>query len=254
MKLSNCDPNQTEDLKKNAAVEEIAAISKQIDDLVYRLYAEGKQSLLIVLQGMDTSGKDGAIRSLTSGINPQACVVTSFKKPSIEELSHHFLWRINKAIPKKGTIGIFNRSHYEDVLVVRVHDIVPKSVWKARYAEINDFERTLTDSGTKVLKFFLHIDKDEQKERLQARLDDPERRWKFSPGDLEERKYWDAYQEASQDMIDLCSPKNAPWIVVPANKKWNRNLIVNRHVLEALMQMDPKFPDPIPGVEKLEID
>jgi len=218
-----------------------------------RLYAENMQGLLIVLQATDTGGKDGTIRHVFEGVNPQGCRVSSFKAPSAEEANHDFLWRYHKSAPARGRIGIFNRSHYEDVLIVRVKNLVSEEVWRARYDQINAFESNLVASGVTVLKFFLHISKDEQKRRLQSRLDDPEKRWKFSSSDLEERKHWDDYQRAFEDAINNCSTEHAPWYVVPANKKWYRNLVVARTIADTLDGMDPKFPEAEPGLERVEI-
>lgn len=214
----------------------------RIADLQERLYAESKQGLLIILQGMDTSGKDGATKSVMRDVNPQGVEVTSFKVPSKEELSHDFLWRIEKRIPARGMIGVFNRSHYEDVLVVRVHDIVPKEVWSRRFELINDFEARLDREYVRVIKIFLHISKDEQKERLEDRLKDRTKLWKFNPDDLAERKFWSAYREAYEDVLTKCNTEHAPWHIVPADKKWYRNVVVADIVEEALEDMDPKFP------------
>ena len=215
---------------------------ERIAELQERLYAESRQALLIIFQGMDTSGKDGATKSVMREVNPQGVEVTSFKVPSKEELSHDFLWRVEKRIPPRGMIGVFNRSHYEDVLVVRVHDIVPKEVWSKRYALINSFEERLDHEYVRVVKVFLHISKDEQKRRLQDRLKDKQKLWKFNPGDLAERKYWGAYREAYEDVLSKCSTEHAPWHIVPADKKWYRNVVVADIVQEALEDMDPKFP------------
>jgi len=199
---------------------------------------------LLILQGMETSGKDGTISHVMSRVNPQGCRVTSFKQPTPIELSHDFLWRVHQAVPARGEIGIFNRSHYEEVLVVRVHGLVPKEVWSRRYDQINDFERILVDSGVTVLKFFLHISKKEQLERLQARLDDPTKLWKFNPGDLQERKLWKDYMAAYEDALSRCSTKDSPWFIIPANKKWVRNLAVSQILLETFERLNPQFPRP----------
>lgn len=222
-------------------------------ELAYRLFAENRRSVLLVLQGMDTSGKDGTIRAATTGINPLDFSITAFKQPSMEELDHDFLWRIHKATPGRGRIGIFNRSHYEDVLVVRVHKLVPRSVWRARYEAINRFERYLTANGTTVLKCFLHISKDEQRQRLEARLADPTKRWKFSKADVEERKLWDDYQQAYEDALTRCNTEYAPWHVVPADRKWYRNLVVSNLLRETLEKMDPKFPPEEEGLDKIVV-
>ena len=214
----------------------------RIADLQERLYAEGKQALLIILQGMDTSGKDGATKSVMRDVNPQGVEVTSFKVPSKEELGHDFLWRVEKRIPARGMIGVFNRSHYEDVLVVRVHDLVPKAVWSRRFDLINDFEARLDREYCRVVKIFLHISKDEQKERLEDRLKDRTKLWKFNPADLSERKLWSAYRDAYEDALSKCNTEHAPWHIVPADKKWFRNVVVADIVEEALEDMDPKFP------------
>ncbi|MFY9253170.1 MAG: polyphosphate kinase 2 family protein [Fuerstiella sp.] len=207
-----------------------------------RLYAEGKQKLLIVLQAMDAGGKDGTIRHSLKGVNPQGVQVTSFKKPTTEELDHDFLWRIHKAVPGRGMIGVFNRSHYEDVLVVRVHNYVPESVWRPRYEIINQFEKHLTSTGTTLLKFFLHISKEEQKERFQDRLNEPESNWKFDREDLEKRKFWDDYQLAFQDMVNNCTTKHAAWHVIPGDQKWYRNLAIMQVIVDTLNQMNPQYP------------
>ena len=228
---------------RKQAEKEFYALRDELIALQVALYAEGKQKLLIVLQAMDAGGKDGTTRHMCKGINPQGVRVTSFKKPSSRELDHDFLWRIHKAVPGKGMIEIFNRSHYEDVLVVRVDDIVPESVWRPRYEVINQFEKHLVDSGTTILKFFLHISKDEQKERFQDRLDEPDKNWKFDHGDLEKRKQWDDYQIAFQDMLNNCSTEHAPWYVIPADQKWYRNLAIMRVVVNTLKEMNPKYPE-----------
>ena len=191
---------------------------------------------------MDTGGKDGAIRNLCAGLNPAGLEIRSFKAPSQEELDHDFLWRLHQVAPAKGMIGIWNRSHYEDVLVVRVHKLVPKKVWKARYEQINAFEKILTDNGTTIVKFMLHISKDEQKKRLQARLDDPTKWWKFNPNDIKERALWPRYQDAYEDAINRCATDHAPWHIVPANHKWARNLAMVEVVLRILKKMDPRYP------------
>jgi len=217
---------------------------KRIAKLQERLYAEGSRALLLILQGMDTSGKDGSTKSVVRDVNPQGVIVTSFKAPSKEELSHDFLWRIDQKVPARGMIGVFNRSHYEDVLVVRVHEFVPKSVWSERYELINNFERGITESYMKIVKIFLHISKDEQKKRLEERVKDPEKNWKFNPADLKERAFWGQYRSAYEDALSKCSTKWAPWFIVPADKKWYRNLVVADIVQDALEDMDPKFPPP----------
>ncbi len=215
---------------------------QRMAELQERLYAEHQRSLLIVLQAMDAGGKDGTIKHVMSGLNPQSCRVASFKKPAGAEVDHDFLWRIHRALPGRGEIVIFNRSHYEDVLVARVHKLVPEPVWKDRYKHINNFEQALVDSGTRILKFFLHISKEEQRERFQQRLDDPKKHWKLSLADFEERDRWEDYQEAFEDALTRCSTEWAPWYVIPANRKWFRNWAVARTIVETLEDMKPRFP------------
>jgi PPK2 family polyphosphate:nucleotide phosphotransferase len=209
-----------------------------------KLYAERKQSLLIIFQAMDTGGKDGAVKSVLTGVNPAGVQVTSFKAPSSEELDHDFLWRLHRRTPAKGLIGVWNRSHYEDVLITRVHKMIDRKTCVSRYDDINDFEEMLTSNGVTLLKFYLMISKDEQKERLQARLDDPTKHWKFNPGDLEERKLWDEYQKAYEDAINATSTRHAPWHIVPSDRKWARNIAIAQAVVETLERMNPKFPEP----------
>jgi PPK2 family polyphosphate:nucleotide phosphotransferase len=218
-------------------------LNERLEALQEVLYAEGKHRVLVVLQATDTGGKDGTIRSVFEGVNPQGVKVASFKKPSSKELAHDYLWRIHSHVPGNGEITIFNRSHYEDVLVVRVHDLVPEDRWSKRYAHINDFERMLTDEGTTIVKLFLHISKDEQRERLQARLDDPTKHWKFSLGDLEERKHWADYQGAFQAMLTETSTEWAPWYVIPADRKWFRDLLISSILVHTLESLSPAFPE-----------
>ena len=255
IKLKDIDANDTGRFKNKHDVNGLLAQNiERMAELQHMLYAQGKHALLIVLQALDAGGKDGTIRRIMSGVNPQGVRVTSFKKPTDEELAHDFLWRIHKAAPPRGMIGIFNRSHYEDVLVVRVHNLVPKKVWEARYEHINNFERLLAGDGeVTILKFYLHISKDEQKERLQARLEQPHKRWKFDPGDLDERALWDDYMKAYEAVFARCSTKTAPWYIVPANKKWYRNLVISETIVKTLEGMKLKFPDPIAGLDKLRI-
>jgi PPK2 family polyphosphate:nucleotide phosphotransferase len=216
----------------------------RLAELQDRLWAESERAVLVVLQGIDSAGKDGVIRKVMTAFNPQGCPVTSFKVPSTEELAHDYLWRVHQHVPKKGEVGIFNRSHYEDVLIVRVHRLVPKRVWSRRYDQINDFERMLAETGTTVVKFFLSIDRDEQRERFQARYDDPRKRWKFSMGDLEERKRWDDYQAAFEDALTKTSTEAAPWYVIPANKKWFRDLAVASILADTMTRLRPVYPQP----------
>jgi len=244
VKLTARDPGATFGLDKEQALADLDVDRKRLFDLQYRLYAEKKNAVLVVFQAMDTAGKDGAIRHVMTGLNPQGCQVASFKKPTEEEMEHDFLWRVHKEVPRHGEVGIFNRSHYEDVLVVRVHRLVPKSVWRARYKQINDFENMLVANNVVIVKFFLHISKDEQKQRLQQRLDDPNRNWKVSLGDFEERKHWDDYQEAYEDAMAHTNSKHAPWYIVPANQKWVRNAVISEVLVKTLKDVDPKFPKP----------
>jgi PPK2 family polyphosphate:nucleotide phosphotransferase len=253
LNLRKFDPEETLGWKKGHSMDDsLEKTLKKIDKLQYLLYADHKRALLLVFQGLDAAGKDGVIRHVMSGINPQGCRVTSFKTPSAEEAAHDFLWRIHNAIPKSGDIGIFNRSHYEDVLIVRVHNLVPRSVWSQRYEQINQFEAILLKNNIQILKFFLHISKDEQKKRFLERIDDPDKRWKISSADFAERKFWDKYTLAYQDVLNRCSTKEAPWFVIPANKKWFRNLAVSHIVKEALEGMNLKFPRPSIDVKKLK--
>ena len=243
--LSKWDANDTSEFKggKQQGLEEVGRLNAELEKYQEVLYAEHKHKVLIVLQGMDTSGKDGVIRRVFDGVNPQGVRVASFKAPTEEELDHDYLWRIHKQVPGKGEMVIFNRSHYEDVLVVRVHNIVPAQVWKKRYEQINAFERHLAENGTTLLKFYLHIDMDEQKRRLQARLDDPTKHWKFRPGDLEERKLWREYAGAYEDALGKTSTDQAPWYVIPANRKWYRDLVISSVLVETLRNLDMKYPE-----------
>jgi len=254
LRLKDVDPEESEHYKSKGDVKaELKEQRKRIVALQERLYAENKQSLLIVIQAMDTGGKDGTIRSVFQGVNPQGCQVWSFKVPSIEEAEHDFLWRYHFRTPTRGMITIFNRSHYEDVLVVRVKKLAPEKVWRPRYEMINQFEQMLTQNNTTVLKFYLHISKAEQKSRLQKRLDNPDKQWKFSIGDLDERKRWDDYQAAFEEAINRCSTEYAPWYAIPANKKWYRNLVVARTIADTLEAMNPRFPKAEKGLGKVEI-
>lgn len=253
-KLKRREPDATPGFRDKAEAEQTLEKNiKRLANLQFRLYAEQKHALLVVLQGIDAGGKDGTVRHVMSGLNPQSCKVTSFKVPSAEERAHHFLWRIEKAVPARGEIGIFNRSHYEDVLAVRVHKLVPKPVWSERYEQINAFEKLLTDNNVTIVKFFLHISKDEQKQRLEARLQDPDKNWKFTPSDLAERKRWNDYMEAFEDALTKCSTPWAPWYVIPANKKWFRNLAVSQILVETLEEINPRFPKPAFDPAKLRV-
>ena len=217
-------------------------LTAKIEELQEKLYAESKHKILVVLQGMDTAGKDGTIRHVFEGVNPSGVKVAPFKKPSDLELSHDYLWRVHQKAPKRGEIVIFNRSHYEDVLVVKVHDLVPKKVWSKRYDHIKNFEQMLVDEGTTILKFFLHISKDEQRERIQERLDRPEKNWKFTMSDIKERKLWDEYQSAYEDVLEKTSTKNSPWHIIPADRKWQRNYFIASLMLETLENLKLEFP------------
>jgi len=242
IKLSKIDANETCGITKEKAVARFYELCEKVDKLQQILYAEHQRSLLLIFQAMDTGGKDGAIKSLCGSLNPAGLEVRSFKAPSQVEREHDFLWRAHKATPGKGMIGVWNRSHYEDVLIVRVHKLVPKKVWKARYDQINRFEEILSENGTTIVKFMLHISKDEQKKRLQARLDRPDKWWKFNPNDIKERVFWNDYQQAYEDAIKCCATDWAPWHVVPANHKWARNLFMADWVLRVLKKMDPRYP------------
>ena len=240
--ISKRDPEFTHGFESKKEVrKKVEANLDAIDALQYRLYAEGQQSLLIVLQGMDSSGKDGTVRHVMSGVSPQGCRVPSFKVPSHEEASHDFLWRVHKETPANGMITIFNRSHYEDVLVVRVHNLVPEQVWSKRFDQINDFERILHNNGTTILKFFLHIDRKEQKRRLEERLSDKTKNWKISDADWKERRYWEQYQRVYEDALTKCSTPWAPWYVIPANKKWFRNYAISSIIRQTLERMNPSL-------------
>ena len=255
VKLSHHDPDETMGFSgKEAAAAIIQKNLQRLFDLQFRLYAENTHALLVVLQAMDAGGKDGTIRHVMTGLNPQGCSVTPFKVPSAEEMDHDFLWRIHKAVPARGDIGIFNRSHYEDVLVVRVHELVPKSVWSRRYEQINAFEKHLTENDVTIVKLYLHISKDEQRKRIQARIDDPQRNWKLAPSDFEERKRWDDYVRAYEDALARCSTEHAPWYVVPANHKWFRNLAVSQILIETLEELKMKFPPPTMDVSKIRLE
>jgi PPK2 family polyphosphate:nucleotide phosphotransferase len=239
---------------KGAAEAAFPALWERLHELQERLYAESGQALLVVLQATDAGGKDGTIEHVFRGMNPQGVHVASFKAPTPDELAHDFLWRVHKEVPRKGLVGVFNRSHYEDVLIVRVRDLVPEETWRQRFGHIRDFEQTLAESGTTIVKLMLHISKEEQRERLQARLDDPAKHWKFNPADLEERERWDDYQTAFEEAIAETSTADAPWYVIPADKKWYRNWIVLRILVETLEAMDPQFPPPAEGLDGITID
>jgi PPK2 family polyphosphate:nucleotide phosphotransferase len=242
VRLARRDPAATYGWDKTRAAPELTRQLDRLADLQDRFWAESKRAVLVVLQGIDSAGKDGTINKVMEAFNPQGCPVTSFKVPSTEELAHDYLWRVHRAVPRKGEIGIFNRSHYEEVFVVRVHGLVPKTVWSKRYDQINAFERHLVDNGTTIAKFFLAISKDEQRDRFQARYDDPTKRWKFSMGDLEERKLWDDYQAAFDDALSRTSTAHAPWYVIPANRNWFRNLAVATILADTIAGLKPTYP------------
>jgi len=247
LKLDKYDSDDTGKYKKTDQGKEkartiTADLIAKLAGLQERVYANADCSLLIVLQGMDTSGKDGTIKHVMSGVNPQGCRVTTFKAPSNDELAHDFLWRVHKEVPPKGQIGIFNRSHYEDVLITRVHKMISAKVERQRLTQINEFEALLVENGTTIRKFFLHISKDEQKERLEARVRDPEKRWKFNQGDLEERQLWADYMREFEDVLSVTSTDIAPWYIVPANHKWYRNLVIADRVVDALEGMNLECP------------
>jgi PPK2 family polyphosphate:nucleotide phosphotransferase len=255
--LGKHDPGSTAafDGDKDKAEKDLfPKLNARLEELQELLWAEGKHKVLVVLQGLDTCGKDGTIRHVFDGVNPVGVRVASFKVPTPEELAHDFLWRIHSKVPGKGEMVIFNRSHYEDVLVVRVHGLVPPEVWRRRYAQINDFEKLLADTGTTILKFFLHIDKDEQRERLQARIDEPAKRWKFRKGDLADRERWRDYLAAYEEALERTSTEHAPWYVVPANKKWYRNLVVATVLVRALEELRMKIPEPEEDLSGIVID
>ena len=243
VKLKDHDPRDKSRFKDEEETKvETAALAREIDVLQDRLYAEGSRALLVILQGTDTSGKDGTIRGVFNATGPLGVSVHAFGPPSTLELEHDYLWRVHAACPRRGTIGIFNRSHYEDVLIGLVKKLASEKTIEQRYDQINDFEKMLVETGTTVLKFMLHISKDEQKERLQERLDDPEKHWKFNPGDLEDRKHWDDYQDAYETMLHRCSTDWAPWYVIPADRKWVRNAAIATIVKATLDEMNPQYP------------
>ena len=253
--LSDWNPNDKGiyDGGKSEGKIKLQELNKQLEGLQELLFAESKNKVLVVLQGMDTSGKDGTIRHVFEGVNPQGVRVASFKVPTSEELAHDYLWRVHKQTPGKGEIVIFNRSHYEDVLVVRVHGLVPEKVWKKRFDQINNFERLLADEGTTIIKFYLHIDKIEQKERLQARLDTPEKQWKFNTGDLAERERWPDYSQAYEDVLSKTSTKWAPWYIVPSNRKWYRNLVIAQVLIHTLESLNMAYPKPEDNLDNVII-
>lgn len=254
LNLQDIDPRSTPGFNgdKEKALAELEKLTTRLDELQEQLYAERKHRVLVILQGMDTSGKDGTIRHVFKNIDPLGVRVVAFKAPTPRELERDYLWRVHQHVPANGELVIFNRSHYEDVLVARVHNLVPKTVWSRRYDHINAFEKMLTDEGTTVLKFFLHIGKEEQKKRLLERLEEADKHWKFDPKDLVERGYWEDYMEAYQDVLDKTHTKYAPWYVVPADRKWYRNLRVSQLLVEALEGLQMKYPRPKLDIPRLE--
>jgi PPK2 family polyphosphate:nucleotide phosphotransferase len=256
VKLSEWDADDTSafDGGKKKAQDQVKTLNGKLEALQELLYAEHKHKLLIILQAMDAGGKDGVIRRVFDGVNPSGVRVVGFKVPTSEELDHDFLWRIHKHVPAAGEMVIFNRSQYEDVLVARVKQLVPEEVWQKRFAQINDFERMLSENGTTILKFYLHIDADEQKERLQARLDEPTKHWKFRRGDLEDRQHWDEYMQAYEDVLNKTSTDHAPWYIVPANRKWFRDLVISTVLVETLEGLDMKYPQPEEDLKKIVIE
>jgi PPK2 family polyphosphate:nucleotide phosphotransferase len=253
--LGRRDPRETGDFDggKDEGQEAHDLLCSRLEDLQGLLYADGRHKLLVVLQAMDTGGKDGLIRHVFRHTNPQGVHVAGFKRPTEEELAHDYLWRVHRHTPASGHVTIFNRSHYEDVLVVRVHNLVPEDRWRRRYDHINAWEQQLVDEGTTVRKFFLHISKEEQAERLQARIDTPEKQWKFEKGDLAEREHWNDYVAAYEEMLSRTSTEAAPWYVVPADRKWFRNLAVSQVLVDTLESLDLRYPEPEEGLEGLKV-
>lgn len=254
IRLAEIDPGESGGSSKTEATAKIDKLRERLAELQEALYAEHQRSLLIVIQAMDTGGKDGAIKSLCLGLDPNGVQLTNFKYPTAEEKDHDFLWRVHKAEPRKGSVGLWNRSHYEDVLVPLVHGEITKKVWAERCEDINAFEQLLSRNGVTILKFFLHISKEEQKCRLEARLKEPNKLWKFNPGDLKEREFWGDYQRAYEEVMNYCSSKEAPWRIVPSDRKWMRNLVILETVVETLEKMDPKYPKPAIDPKDIKIE
>jgi len=252
--LTGYDPAATTGISKDEAKSEIVQLRTRLNDLQDMLYADRRFALLVVLQGIDTSGKDSTVKSVVQEVGPLGCSVVNFGVPTEEELAHDYLWRYHRQLPRRGYVTVFNRSHYEAVLVERVKQIVPPEEWRPRYEQINAFERYVASQGTIVMKFFLHISKEEQRERLQERIDNPKKRWKFRAGDLEERELWDAYEAAFADMLSACNTAEAPWYVVPADKKWYRDVIVARAIVERLERLDLRYPQPSENFDGLRVE
>lgn len=252
-RLAKRDAADTLGLDKDEVADKLPKLRDRIDDLQYLLFAEGRRSLVVVLQGMDASGKDGVVRGVLDGVNPQSIEVTSFRAPAGAERSHDYLWRIHAALPPHGKLGVFNRSHYEDIVAVRMLELAPKDVWSRRAGHIREFERMLADEGVTLIKCFLHVSKAEQAERLQERIDDPRKRWKFRADDLKVHARYDAYMDAYEEAIAETSSEWAPWHVVPADRNWVKSYVVAKLVVDALETLNPKLPDPEPGIEGLRV-
>jgi PPK2 family polyphosphate:nucleotide phosphotransferase len=251
VRLKDFDPAFKGRHSKSHALRKTQELCLRMDELQQKLFAERKRSLLICLQALDAGGKDGVIKHVIGSMNPDGCDVANFKEPTPEELAHDFLWRVEAKTPKRGEVGIFNRSHYEDVLIVRVHNLVPKEVWSKRYEQINDFERRLALNGTRILKFFLHISREEQLKRFEQRLDDPAKRWKISESDYTEREYWDDYAQAYEEALARCNTEDAPWFVIPADHKWFRDLVISEIIVATLESMDIQVPKPTVNIEDI---
>jgi PPK2 family polyphosphate:nucleotide phosphotransferase len=245
--------NNTFGWEKHEALAMLEENRQKLSDLQYKLYADGRHALLVVLQAIDAGGKDGTVHDIFTAMNPQGCIVTSFKAPTAEELKHDYLWRVHQRVPARGMVGVFNRSHYEDVLIVRVEKLVPKAVWRERYAQINEFERMLTSCSVRIVKLFLQISKKEQKGRMEDRLKDPNRRWKFSPDDLVKRRQWPEYQKAFDAKLSRCSTRHAPWYVSPADRKWVRNLAVSEILAREMGRLPLRFPEPTYDPSKIRV-
>jgi PPK2 family polyphosphate:nucleotide phosphotransferase len=254
VRLADFDPDESFGWDKAEAAAQLQANLGRLSVLQQLLYAESRRAVLVVLQGIDAGGKDGTIRHVMTGLNPQGVHVTSFKVPEGEERRHDYLWRVHKAVPEYGQIGIFNRSHYEEVLIVRVHNLVPEEVWSGRYDEINDFERMLSRNGTTIIKFLLWISKDEQLKRFRERVENRAKNWKFNEADLKERQHWDEYMKAYDAVLRKCSTAHAPWYVIPANRKWFRNLAVSQLLLDTMESMDLQLPPQIADLSKVEFE